>query len=610
MGISSRLRKAAAAGTMAFAVSCAWFGTGEELVRAAEQPQLSIGQKFQGEYEKGELVIRFSHPLAERERQAIYAKHGLSEEGVLANGLFANVSIKNKQELAQTAADLMKETAVKQAEPNYQLTSQFKPSDSYYNKQWFHTKINAPKAWDRTRGSSQITVAVIDGGVDTRHSEFKNRIVKPYNAVTGSTVLPADSHGTHVAGIIGAAMDGAGVTGVAPEVKLMPINVFEGEYADSYTIAEAIIYAADKGADILNLSFGSYSYSDILEYAADYAIKKGSVVIAAAGNENVSLPFYPAALSNVIAVSATNSADEITDFSNFGRYINLSAPGESIFSTAPKNSYRYMDGTSMATPVVSGAAGLVLSKNPFLSPQQVTRILYNSSIDLGDRSWDAFYGNGRVDVHKALAATPEPMGEISLNMKEMKVTGSSNLRAGMAVSGNMRGTIYVENASGKNIRTLVKGAAPQKGGFVAYWNGKLDNGSLAPAGQYSIVFRTADNRQFLTKKAPFKVVRNLSPAIQAETDHVTSSASADKGLNVKFTINKSLFVTAAVYNEKGKLVKSLMTKKALPARSHYVFWDGTNGNLKKMPEGSYQLVMTGTDLENQQATAKVAITLN
>ncbi|OCA88955.1 S8 family serine peptidase [Pseudobacillus wudalianchiensis] len=506
MGIGLRLQKAAMIGLVIIGSSAMLApASGKGEVEAAELPKQQAEEKFHGSYEKGELVIQFDHVLTEAERQALYTKYGLTEEDALQNGLFANVSLKSKQELSNVAAALRKEAAVKQAEPNYQLERQFKPSDPYYKSQWFHSKINAPKAWDRTRGNSQITVAVIDGGIDSRHSEFKNRLVYPYNAITSSTVLPVDHHGTHVAGIIGAAMNSSGVTGVAPGVKLMPINVFEGEYADSYTIAEAILYAVDQGADVLNLSLGSYSYTGILEYAANYAVNKGAIVIAAAGNEDTSLPFYPAALSNVIGVSATSAADKITRFSNFGRYINVSAPGQDILSTIAGNSYGYMDGTSMAAPVVSGTAALILSKNPFLSPQQVMQILYKSSVDLGAKSWDSFYGNGRIDAYKALALTPEPVGAISLNTKEFKVASGKNLRASLAVSGSMRGSIYIENAAGKNVRTLMSGAAPQKGGFVAYWNGKLADGSTAPAGRYSIVFRVADQRQSLSKKAVMNV---------------------------------------------------------------------------------------------------------
>ncbi|MEK4027856.1 S8 family serine peptidase [Pseudobacillus sp. FSL P4-0506] len=607
MGIRSRLRQAAVVSTAALVTACTIFTTGTDQVKAAE-PSQPVEEKFQGDYAKGELIIQFNRALEKAERQAIYTRYGLSEEDSLQHGLFVHASIKKKQELSTVAAELMKEEAVKQVEPNYQLTNTFKPSDSYYNRQWFHSKINAPKAWDRTRGSSQVTVAVIDGGMDTRHVEFKSRLVNPYNAVTGRTALPFDNHGTHVAGIIGAAMNGSGVTGVAPGVKIMPINVFQGEYADSYTIAEAMIYAVDKGADILNLSLGSYSYSNVIEYAANYAINKGAMVVAAAGNEDTSLPFYPAALSNVISVSATSSLDKIADFSNFGRYINLSAPGEDILSTTVNNSYSYMDGTSMAAPVVSGTSALVLSKNPFLSPQQVTRILYKSSVDLGTKSWDSFYGNGRVDAYKALAATPEPMGSISLNTTEFKVTGSNNLRAGLSVSGSMRGTVYVEGANGKNVRTLISGAAPQKGGFVAYWNGKLADGTIAPAGKYSIVFRTFDNHQSLTKKAAVKLIHNLPPSIKAEVVNEASSAS-QTNVNIKFTINKSLFVTAAVYNNKGQLVKTLLNKKALPARSHRLSWNGTNENVKRMPEGTYKLVITGRDLQNNQVTEETPINL-
>ncbi|OZI13539.1 peptidase S8 [Bacillaceae bacterium SAS-127] len=472
-------------------------------VQATEQLN---SQAIQGSYEKGELIIQFHRLLTKAEREVIYQKHGLTEKSTLQDGLFANVTIEDHHQLKAVAEALMQETEIASAEPNYRMTSEYKPNDYYYNRQWFHSKINAPSSWNRTRGSSQLTVAVIDGGVDMGHPEFKGRLIKPYNAVTNSTTFPPDDHGTHVAGIIGAAMDGAGTAGVAPGVKIMPINVFEGEYAESYDISRAIIYATDQGADVLNLSFGTYDYSSIVEYAVNYAYKKGAVVVAAAGNESTNQPLYPASHSSAISVSATNSKDKLAYFSNYGRYINVSAPGEGILSTVIDDSYAYMDGTSMAAPVVSGEAALILSKNPFLTPNQVVKIIYSSTRDLGKKGWDPYYGIGRIDTYQALKMTPEPMGEISLSSKQ--ITAGKNVRAGLAVRGSVRGSVSIEDANGKSVNTLIRSQLPQKGGFVVYWNGKRQDGSYVTPGDYKIVFRVADNRQSMVKKAAIKVVQN------------------------------------------------------------------------------------------------------
>ncbi|WP_338751748.1 S8 family serine peptidase [Bacillus sp. FJAT-52991] len=472
-------------------------------VQATEQVSPQV---IQGNYEKGELIIQFNRLLTEAEREVIYQKYGLTEESTLQDGLFANVTIEDHHQLKAVAEALMQEKEIASAEPNYHMTTEYKPNDHYYNRQWFHSKINAPYSWNRTRGDSQLTVAVIDGGIDMSHPEFKGRLVKPYNAVTNSTTFAPDDHGTHVAGIIGAAMDGAGTAGVAPGVKIMPINVFDGEYAESYDISKAIIYAADQGADVLNLSLGSYSYSSVVEYAVNYAYKKGAVVVAAAGNDSTSTPMYPASHSSVISVSATNAKDKIADFSNYGRYINVSAPGEGILSTVTDNAYAYMDGTSMAAPVVSGEAALILSKNPFLTPNQVVKIIYSSTRDLGKKGWDSYYGMGRIDTYQALKMTPEPMGNISLSSTQIKA--GKNVRAGLSVRGNVRGTVSIEDANGKTVNTLIRNQLPQKGGFVVYWNGKLQDGSYAKPGEYKIVFRVSDNRQSMVKKAAVKVVPN------------------------------------------------------------------------------------------------------
>ncbi|KKB41207.1 S8 family serine peptidase [Bacillus thermotolerans] len=597
------LWKAMLSSVIAAGVGMSMWGS-EGRVEAAELPVSKPAHVLQASYVKSELVIQFESALPPVEREALYEKYGLTEQSSLMNGLFVNVEVKEKQPLQQMMLSLQKEPTVQRAERNYHVTPQLQPSDPSYSRQWFHRMIQSPKAWDQTRGRPQVTVAVIDGGLDLTHTEFAGRIVKPYNVVANGAIVDRDRHGTHVAGIIGAAMNGAGVTGVAPGVRLMPIDVFQGEYAESYDIAEAMMYAADQGADVINLSLGTYVYSSVMEYAAAYALEKGTLVVAAAGNEGTSLPMYPAAFSKVIGVSAVDEKDHITGFSNVGRHINLSAPGENVYSTMPVHSYGYDSGTSMAAPVVSGTAALVLSKNPFLTPQQVMRILYQSSVDLGHPSMDDSYGHGRVDAHQALALTPKPMGAISLNTKEFRMTGKTNIRAALSVRGSMRGLVYVEDASGRRVRTLINGELPKQGGFVAYWNGKQDNGDFAPAGKYSVVFRLADNRQSLSQRAEVQVIPDLPPVITADAADMTMTKEKPSA-KVTFAIDRSLFITAAVYNEQGKLVKPLLTRKALPARRHHLSWDGTNGNLKKMPPGDYQIILTGTDLQNNSTKETV-----
>ena len=153
-----------------------------------------------------------------------------------------------------------------------------------------------PAAWNTTLGDSDIKVAVIDAGLQTTHPDLRGKLIKPYNAVTGGTSLPSSVHGTHVVGIIGAAKNKIGITGIAPNVKIIPVNVFEEEAADIYTVADGIDYAVNAGADIINLSLTTEDYTDVLDYSIQSAVKKGVVVVAAVGNDRTNRPQYPSRL--------------------------------------------------------------------------------------------------------------------------------------------------------------------------------------------------------------------------------------------------------------------------------------------------------------------------
>ncbi|MDR7240832.1 S8 family peptidase [Neobacillus drentensis] len=365
------------------------------------------------EFDDQELIIKFTPNTSSVERATILKLVNGKEVDQLKAGDFSFVKVPNGSDLASISKALLKNKQLLFVEPNYEVKSTYVPGEPSYNKQWYLNKIQLPKAWDKTKGSSNITVAVIDGGVQKDHPELRGKIVSPYNAVTGNANYTPDKHGTHVAGIIAASFNKSGIAGIAPSVKIMPINVFDWQGASAYNVAVALNYAVDHHADVVNMSLGSEDYSYILDYYVQYARSKGIVIVAAAGNSDTSIPMYPAALNGVIGVSATDSSDRITSFSNYGSYIDLAAPGLSIYSTVTGSSYEYLSGTSMTAPVVTGVAALVRSQNPFLTPSQVESILMKSTTDLGSRGWDSYYGYGRIDAYKAVSNTPAPISKLT-----------------------------------------------------------------------------------------------------------------------------------------------------------------------------------------------------
>ncbi|MCX7669305.1 MAG: S8 family serine peptidase, partial [Anaerolineae bacterium] len=302
---------------------------------------------------------------------------------------------------------------IRYAERNGLVGATLIPSEPLFNDPWYifaPQTINAPAAWDISTGSPSVIVAIIDSGVSPTHPELAGRLVPGWDYVNNDNDPSDDNgHGTHVAGIVAAAMNGTGIVGIAPNVKLMPIKVLNAAKTGTWAnISLAIRFAADYGAHVINLSLGGTAYSAALESAVQYATAKGVVVVAAAGNQGSSVPFYPAYFQDAIAVGATDENDEYWTISNYGDWVDVTAPGASIYSTwwdaaTASNTYIFMSGTSMAAPHVSGLAALLRSYRPELSVAAVRAIIQQTAVDKGSTGFDPYYGWGRINAGAAMA---------------------------------------------------------------------------------------------------------------------------------------------------------------------------------------------------------------
>lgn len=275
-------------------------------------------------------------------------------------------------------------------------------------------QIKADAAWRQcVQGDPSVVVAVIDTGVDPHHPDLAANVLPGFDFVENDAV-PQDGngHGTNVAGIIGAALDGRGVIGVAPRTRLLPVRVLDSDGVGYMSwIANGILYAADR-AQILNLSLGgadSQTLRDAINYAAD---ARGRLVIVAAGNcgdsnysyngcTQINQPQYPGAYGNAMAVAAVTDKDARASFSTQADYVDIAAPGVSIYSTAPNGGYTALSGTSQATPHVAGLAALVWARNPAYSAAQVRQVIESTAVHLGSAGKNIQFGWGRID---ALAA--------------------------------------------------------------------------------------------------------------------------------------------------------------------------------------------------------------
>jgi len=338
-------------------------------------------------------------------------------------GTHASLGTKSKGRIAQIGVEIVevpkgrtvpglikmyeKNPNVVFAEPDYVATALVTPDDPYYPNQWGLPAVDAPEAWEMTTGSSGVTIAIIDTGIDATHPDLAGRIVPGYDFVNRDSD-PSDDHGhgTRVAGIAGANGNNAtGVAGFNWGAKLMPVKVLNSSGSGyNSVIAEGITYAADQGAQVINMSLGGSDPTGTLAAAVEYAYGKGSTLVAASGNSGTETLMHPAAHEKVIAVGSLRDATNQSAFSNYGSGLSLVAPGENIYSTRLGGGYTSSSGTSMSAPFVAGLAAMLSGVNPSLSPAQIQDIMEQTAVDLGDPGFDIRYGYGRISTAAAVSA--------------------------------------------------------------------------------------------------------------------------------------------------------------------------------------------------------------
>lgn len=304
-------------------------------------------------------------------------------------------------------------------EPNYIYSQMgFSVNDPDYAKQWNLKQIDVEGAWSKGVNGKGVTVAVIDTGISQGPDLKQTKFVDGYDFVNDKKDATDDNgHGTHVAGTIAQSTNNKyGVAGIAYGAKLMPLKVLSraggGTISD---IAEAIRFAADNGADVINMSLGGGGESELMREAIDYAHSKGVVVVAAAGNSGVSGASYPALYENVIGVSATGPDKSKTGYSNYGKGVDIAAPGGTTRSSeadgvlqetinprvAGEFAFKYFQGTSMASPHVAGVAALIKSQNRGASADRVLEVLKSSAVPVQDDEANHF-GAGLLNAQKAV----------------------------------------------------------------------------------------------------------------------------------------------------------------------------------------------------------------
>ncbi|MBN2180179.1 MAG: S8 family serine peptidase [Deltaproteobacteria bacterium] len=425
------------------------------LLLASYLPSAFAGQD--SVYVPGEILIKYKGHVKESRIREIQSKWGLHTKKSFKRFGMRHVTLPDSMSVEEAQDVLRYDPDVEYVEPNYRRHPQETiPNDTDFDQLWGlnntgqrvngwrgtpDADIDAPEAWDLFQGSSDTIIAVIDTGVDYNHQDLAGTIwmnpgeipgngldddgngyiddVRGWDFYTGDNEpLDNDSHGTHVAGIIAAEMNNnEGISGVSPGTRIMPLRFMNGDGSVSDEI-DAINYAIEKGVNIINMSFGSYTFSFSEREAMSDAGQAGVLFVAAAGNKNNdndgSSSLYPASynLSNIISVAATDQDDGRWYDSNYGALsVDVGAPGVNIYSTTPGNAYSFKNGTSMATPHVAGLAALLWGFDPSLTHLQVRDVIFATVDPLTSLDGITTTG-GRINAYNALTYTlPDPPEE-------------------------------------------------------------------------------------------------------------------------------------------------------------------------------------------------------
>ena len=361
----------------------------------------------------GQIVAEIDGSLSDVQADELARRHRLarlrSQNFPLIGGTIGLFRITDRRTIEVASREFATEASVHSVQPNfrYVLQEQKAALTEGDPAQYANAKLRLPQAHTLAHGAN-VTIAVIDSGIDVKHPELVNAIADNFDAL-GSKEGP-HVHGT---GIAGAIVSHARLMGSAPEARILAIRAFgaapNGAESTSYVILKGLDYAAVHGAQVVNMSFAGPKDA-LIERAIAATVAKGIVMVAAAGNAGPkSPPLYPAANANVIAVTATDAQDRLFAASNRGSHIAISAPGVDIFLPAPDEKYQMTSGTSFSAAYVSGLAALMLERNAALKPGEVRAILMKTARDLGAPGRDDLFGAGEADAFAAVSAVAPAM---------------------------------------------------------------------------------------------------------------------------------------------------------------------------------------------------------
>lgn len=458
------------------------------------------------------LLVKYRPGVSDSKVAAFNASNGASDRGFIEGAAVTKLALPRGADARAMATRYVRSGLVEFAEADALVAHQMVVDDPLFLSAWHLAKIEAPAAWDLSRASG-ILIGVCDSGfADHPDLSTSMRMDLAYNAVDGSNnVTPVSNHGTLVAGAVAAATNnGLGVAGVAYGAQVIPVRISNRADGSAYVsdAANCVTYAADHGARVVNISY-RMADSPTMDSAAKYAERKGAVVVIAAGNDGLSQswPNY----QSILAVGATESADNVAWYSNRGSFVDVLAPGTGIYTTWPDGTYNMASGTSFAAPLATGVLSLIFAKKPVLSPAQARDILASTTDNVGAASGN---GSGRINARRALeaanggavAAPPPSPGTVdetfsgTLGGRKGAVKASHEVTLGtgglvdttLEVGGRANFDLAVYDEAGALLATSSNGSGTERISLEAAGGARLRFEVTAVSGRGSYVLRVVD----------------------------------------------------------------------------------------------------------------------
>ena len=555
-------------------------------------------------YAKGRIIIETQAGLSDKDLDKILSEHGGGKKQKLGHSNLHIVNLPDGVSEQDAVEKLSHNPHIKFAERDQRIEmppEETISNDPYLNSEWHIAKIGATSAWDFSVGSG-IIIAILDSGIDSTHPDLAPNIVPGYNVYDNNTnTSEVCGHGTKVAGAAAAINNNAaGVSGVAGQAKIMPVRITDLScYAYFSSTANGIIYAADHGARVVNVSYGYTPLSTAAQSAANYLRSKGGLLFDSTGNNAIDENITPT--DTMISVSSTDSSDNLSSFSSWGNFTVLSAPGSGIYTTVAGGGYGFVNGTSFSSPIAAATAALVMAANPSLSADQVQNILFTTAADLGTAGRDNKFGYGRVDAARAVAAARSaqpPSDSQAPSVSITSPTGGSTVKGLASIQVSASDNVGVARVDLKVNGGIV--ATDNSSPFVFSWDStSVADGTVS----FVAVAYDAAGNQASSSSVSIKVAN--APVV---ADTIAPTVSISNPVNGAVISGNSINVSISAADNMGAagISLSLYIDGALKAQ-------GTgatltyNWNIRKLKAGAHTIQVIARDAAGNSSSASAQV---